>query len=59
MAKWKLHSCTRCNGDVFVESDEDGDRYEECLQCGYRKISKQQKAALNGQKQRTQSPYKP
>ena len=37
MAKWKLHSCTRCNGDVFVEKDLDG-WYEECLQCGYRKL---------------------
>jgi predicted nucleic acid-binding Zn-ribbon protein len=37
MAKWKLHSCPRCNGDLFIERDLD-DWYEECLQCGYKKV---------------------
>ena len=36
--KWILHSCPRCNGDLFIESDEEDDVYEECLQCGYRKL---------------------
>jgi ribosomal protein S27AE len=32
---WKLKSCSRCGGDVFVDSDEHGDWYEQCLQCSY------------------------
>ncbi len=34
MVMWRLKSCPRCRGDVFL----DGDRhswYEQCLQCGY------------------------
>jgi len=31
---WKLKSCPRCKGDVFVDSDEYG-WYEQCLQCSY------------------------
>ncbi len=32
---WKLKSCPRCAGDVFVDADEYG-WYEQCLQCSYR-----------------------
>ena len=31
---WKLKSCPRCGGDVFVDQDQDG-WYEQCLQCSY------------------------
>ena len=34
LAVWKLKSCPRCNGDLFIEHDTDG-WYEECLLCGY------------------------
>ena len=33
--KWKLKSCPRCGGDIFVEWDHDV-WYEQCLQCSYR-----------------------
>ena len=31
---WRLKSCPKCNGDIFVDKDIDG-WYERCLQCGY------------------------
>lgn len=31
---WKLKSCPRCGGDIFVDRDQDG-WYEQCLQCSY------------------------
>jgi hypothetical protein len=31
---WKLRSCPKCHGDVFLEKDISG-WYERCLQCGY------------------------
>jgi hypothetical protein len=34
MAIWKLKSCPRCNGDVFVQRETEG-WYEGCLLCGY------------------------
>lgn len=34
MTEWKLKSCPRCSGDIYVEKDNDG-CYERCLQCGY------------------------
>ena len=34
MANWKLKSCPKCGGDLFVDSDYNG-WYEQCLQCGY------------------------
>jgi hypothetical protein len=34
MATWKIKSCPRCGGDLFVYSDLEG-WYEECLQCAY------------------------
>lgn len=34
MAVWKLKSCPRCNGDLFIQRETDG-WYEECLLCGY------------------------
>ena len=34
MAKWKLRSCPRCDGDMFTDTDLYG-RFEQCLQCGY------------------------
>lgn len=33
-AMWRLRSCPKCRGDVFVDYDMDG-WYEQCLQCGY------------------------
>jgi DNA-directed RNA polymerase subunit M/transcription elongation factor TFIIS len=38
MTKWKFRSCPRCNGDVYVEKDND-ETYERCLQCGYVKLT--------------------
>jgi hypothetical protein len=35
--KWRLRSCPRCGGDIFVEKDLSGWWYETCLQCGYRR----------------------
>ncbi len=32
--KWKLKSCPRCGGDMFIERDLDF-WYEQCLQCSY------------------------
>ncbi len=34
MANWKLKCCTRCGGDVFMDTEE-GDWFAHCLQCGY------------------------
>jgi translation initiation factor 2 beta subunit (eIF-2beta)/eIF-5 len=36
MAIWKLKTCPRCNGDIFIQREIDG-WYEECLSCGYRR----------------------
>ena len=36
LAVWKLKSCPRCNGDLFIQRETDG-WYEECLLCGYEK----------------------
>ena len=36
MTMWKLKSCPRCKGDVFIDRDLDG-WYEQCLQCAYRR----------------------
>ena len=36
MAVWKLKSCPRCGGDLFIQRETDG-WYEECLLCGYQK----------------------
>ncbi len=33
---WKLKTCPRCQGDLFVDKDLDG-WFEQCLQCSYRK----------------------
>ena len=35
MVRWRLKSCPRCGGDLFIERDLDG-WYEQCLQCSYR-----------------------
>jgi len=32
--RWKLGGCPRCDGDVFLDS-EDGQTLGHCLQCGY------------------------
>lgn len=34
MAVWKLKSCPRCNGDLFVQREAEG-WFECCLLCGY------------------------
>jgi DNA-directed RNA polymerase subunit M/transcription elongation factor TFIIS len=36
MAHWKLKSCPRCSGDLFIQRETDG-WYEECLLCGYQR----------------------
>jgi DNA-directed RNA polymerase subunit M/transcription elongation factor TFIIS len=36
MTMWKLKTCPRCQGDLFVERDMDG-WFQQCLQCGYRR----------------------
>lgn len=36
MVMWKLKTCPRCQGDLFIDRDMDG-WYEQCLQCGYRR----------------------
>ena len=33
MVNWKLKTCIRCGGDLFIDRDTDG-WFEECLQCG-------------------------
>lgn len=35
MVMWKIKSCPRCMGDIFIDRDMDG-WYEQCLQCSYR-----------------------
>ena len=34
MTTWKFKSCPRCNGDLYISSDNNG-WYQWCLQCGY------------------------
>lgn len=41
MLHWKLKSCTRCGGDLFVDRDMDG-WFEQCLQCSLRREPKEQ-----------------
>jgi len=36
MVLWRIKSCPRCLGDLFISSDIDG-WYEQCLQCSYRR----------------------
>jgi hypothetical protein len=31
---WSFKKCPRCRGDVFID-EENNQRYEKCLQCGY------------------------
>ncbi len=31
---WKLRSCPRCGGDIYIDRDWHV-WYEQCLQCGY------------------------
>jgi DNA-directed RNA polymerase subunit M/transcription elongation factor TFIIS len=31
---WRLKSCPKCEGDLFIDSDANG-WYVQCLQCGY------------------------
>ncbi len=35
MVRWRLKSCPRCGGDLFIDRDMDF-WYELCLQCSYR-----------------------
>ena len=42
MLHWKLKSCSRCGGDLFIDRDIDG-WFEQCLQCSYRKELKELK----------------
>lgn len=34
MVLWKLKSCPRCAGDVFIDKEQET-WYAQCLQCGY------------------------
>lgn len=34
MVKWRLKSCPRCEGDIFLDRDLSG-WFEHCIQCGY------------------------
>jgi len=36
MLSWKLKSCSRCGGDLFIERDTDG-WFVQCLQCSHRR----------------------
>jgi hypothetical protein len=36
MVMWKLKTCPRCQGDLFIDKDFVG-WYEQCLQCGFRR----------------------
>jgi hypothetical protein len=35
MVKWRVRSCPRCSGDLFLDRDLDF-WYQQCLQCSYR-----------------------
>jgi hypothetical protein len=35
MIWWKLSSCPRCNGDMFIEKELHYGWYERCIMCGY------------------------
>ncbi len=35
MVRWRIKSCPRCGGDLFMDRDMDS-WYEQCLQCSYR-----------------------
>ena len=35
MVNWRMKSCPRCGGDMFLEKDLDF-WYTQCLQCSYR-----------------------
>jgi hypothetical protein len=35
MIWWKLNSCSRCNGDMFIEKELYYGWYEQCIMCGY------------------------
>ncbi len=37
MSKWRLKSCPRCGGDLYIENDVDRNWYEQCLQCSHRR----------------------
>ena len=39
MTMWKLKTCPRCQGDLFMDKRLDG-WYQQCLQCGYRREMK-------------------
>jgi ribosomal protein S27AE len=47
MAVWKLKSCPRCGGDLFIQREVDG-WYEECLLCGYQRDVSDLVAATTG-----------
>ena len=39
MVMWKLKTCPRCQGDLFIDKGIGG-WYEQCLQCGFRREMK-------------------
>ena len=40
MVMWKLKTCPRCHGDLFIDKDYTGGWFEQCLQCGFRREMK-------------------
>jgi hypothetical protein len=32
--KWRLKTCPRCHGDIYLDRDHNG-WFEKCLQCSY------------------------
>ncbi len=36
MLNWKIKSCSRCGGDMYIDRDIDG-WFVQCLQCSHRK----------------------
>ncbi len=47
MVMWKAKKCPKCNGDMYVDFDEDM-WFDHCLQCGYMKSLSQVSCARCG-----------
>jgi ribosomal protein S27AE len=50
MVMWKLKSCPRCGGDIFIDQDLDG-WFEHCLQCSYRRDLKKEEQVAHDKKE--------
>ena len=40
MVRWRIKSCPRCHGDMFIDKGLYG-WYEQCLQCSYQQELKE------------------